>query len=74
MFIPPVEPGRYLGTTNKAGVAWLPYDDDAYVAWKRLVGAVGVAEWGWTPKFPAKPYLKDLWFKPYMMCVKEVTW
>ena len=44
------------------------------MAWKHLAGAVGVAEWGWTPEFPPDPYLKDLWFKPFIMCVKEVTW
>jgi hypothetical protein len=49
-------------------------DDGAYVAWKHLVGTVGVAEWGWTPKFPTTSFLRYLWFDPFMMLEKEVTW
>ncbi|UCE26146.1 MAG: hypothetical protein JSW52_07205 [Candidatus Coatesbacteria bacterium] len=74
VFIPPVNQGRYLGTTNKCGRAWLPFDHGPYIAWKKLVGAVGVAEWSWTPEFPASPFLRNLWVEPFLMLEKEVTW
>lgn len=74
VFIPPVNQGRYLGTTNKAGAVWMPRDEGHYYRWKRLVGTIGVGEWGWSPGFPTTSFLRYLWFDPFMMLEKEVTW
>ncbi|UCE26148.1 MAG: hypothetical protein JSW52_07215 [Candidatus Coatesbacteria bacterium] len=52
----------------------MPYDDGGHFIWKRLAGTIAIAEWGWTPNFPKDWWLKDLWFKPFMMCEKEVPW
>ena len=75
-FVKPENPGRYLGTANWTGVC-LPHDDNddkPRVLWKRLAGAIGAAEWAWTPGFPPTTFLRYLWFDPFMMLEKEVTW
>ena len=73
-FVKPVNPGHYLGTTNKAGPVWLPHDENLRFRWKRLAGTISVAEWAWTFNFPRSFFLSNLWFKPFMMLEKEVTW
>ena len=73
-FVKPENPGRYLGSANWSSGARLPHDDDARVWWKRLAGTVGAAEWGWSPGFPTTSFLRYLWFDPFIMLEKEVTW
>jgi hypothetical protein len=73
-FVKPVNPGRYLGSANISWGACLPHDNKPRVWWKNLAGAVGAAEWGWTPEFSKTPFLRYLWFDPFMMLEKEVPW
>jgi hypothetical protein len=69
--------GKYLGTvnTNWSGEGeCLPHDETLYIRWKTRAGDVAVAEWNWTFTFPASKYLKGLWWDPFIMFEKEVTW
>ena len=52
----------------------LPHEDDHNVSWKQHAGDIAVAEWAWTSSYPNMPYLRRLWFKPFIMFEKEVTW
>ena len=69
--------GKYLGAVNynwSGEGASLPHEDDIHARWKFQAGTVGVAEWNWTYSFPNSRYLKDLWFDPFIIFEKEVTW
>ncbi len=52
----------------------MPRDDDTHMWWKSHAGDVAVAEWNWTYGFPNSRYLKHLWWDPFMIYEKEVTW
>lgn len=52
----------------------MPRDDNIHIRWKTHAGDVAVAEWNWTLNFPASRYLKNLWWDPFIMFEKEVTW
>ena len=68
--------GKYLGSFNfGSGVSnCMPRDDNIHIRWKTHAGDAAVAEWNWTFKFPRTSFLRNLWFKPFMMLEKEVTW
>jgi|GEM_PF-1247820 len=70
------EKGTYVGGINYAwaGGICLPHEDNLRIKWKYQVGTIAAAEWNWTCKFPPRPLLMDVWFKPFMMLEKEVTW
>jgi hypothetical protein len=69
--------GDYLGAVN---FSWsgqgecIPHNDDIHVRWKSQAGTAAVAEWNWTFWYPREQYLKDLWWDPFMMLEREVTW
>ena len=52
----------------------MPRDDNIHIRWKSHAGDVAVAEWNWTFSFPKSQYLKNLWWDPFIMFEKEVTW
>jgi hypothetical protein len=52
----------------------MPRDEDSHMWWKSHAGDVAVAEWNWTYEFPNSRYLKNLWWDPFIMFEKEVTW
>ena len=69
--------GKYLGGVdyNWTGSGeFLPHDDNIHIRWKTQAGGVAMAEWNWTYGFPNSRYLKHLWWDPFMIFEKEVTW
>jgi len=52
----------------------LPYDDPTNFKWKLKAALIGAAAWNWNANYPAKPYLSNLNFDPFVMLWKEVTW
>ncbi|MCP4231030.1 MAG: hypothetical protein GY771_12905 [bacterium] len=66
--------GTYLGAVLNL-TRGLPFDDRPFVVgWKSNADAIGIADYNWSPRFPRTPYLKYLWWDPYVTCLKEVTW
>jgi hypothetical protein len=68
--------GKYLGSVNLySGVHnCMPGAEDSHMWWKSHAGGVAMAEWNWTYGFPNSRYLKNLWWDPFMIFEKEVTW
>jgi hypothetical protein len=67
--------GKYRGgafqTWRDVG---LPFDDGQNTWWKLKVGLIGMAAWNWNAAYPDSPYLRKMYFEPFMMLRKEVTW
>jgi hypothetical protein len=52
----------------------LPYDDTTNFKWKLKAALIGAAAWNWNANYPAKPYLSNMNFDPFVMLRKEVPW
>jgi hypothetical protein len=52
----------------------LPNDESRHIRWKYQTGSIAVAEWNWSFSLPKSYYLKNLWWDPFMILEKEVTW
>jgi len=63
-----------MGGVNLMVSSGMPRDEDAHIWWKFCAGDVAVAEWNWTYELPRSQYLKNLWWDPFIMMEKEVTW
>jgi len=66
--------GKYLGQLQWGLDGKVPMDEETKVHWKRDAGGVAIAEWCWGLGFPSRPYLKNIWWDPFVTCHKEVSW
>jgi len=68
-------PSKYKGgiwqTWRERG---LPFDDTTNSYWQLKAALIGVAAWNWNYQFPNSPDLTNLYFDPFLMLRKEVTW
>jgi len=68
--------GNYKGSVNhnwSYNAAYLPHED-VWGKWKTRAADVAVASWCWKTSFPDSPYLKNIWFEPFLIFEKEVIW
>jgi hypothetical protein len=67
--------GKYKGGAYQQWLdTGLPFDDGLNTRWKMKTGLIGMAAWNWNASYPANPYIRDMYFDPFIMLHKEVTW
>ena len=70
-------PSVYLGGINLnfsyAGDV-LPHDEGARKSWKMRAGDLAVAEWCWSCNKPNTWELGKVWWDPFQIFEKEVSW
>jgi len=68
--------GKYLGGVNlNFGLgSSLPFDEQLHIRWRDRAADIAIAEWNWGLAYPASQYLKNIWWDPFIIFEKEVSW